>query len=102
MASKERSSKKVCLSIEGEMTIYRAAELSRIIAPALATNGDVEVDLSRVTEMDSCGLQVMISAKMESIIRHTQLSFVGHSPAVREVLDVCDAGSFFGDPVVIH
>jgi hypothetical protein len=35
-------------------------------------------------------------------VRHTSVSFVGHSPAVREVLDVCDLGGFFGDPVVMN
>jgi anti-anti-sigma factor len=89
------------LSIEGEMTISQAAELKKMIVPALTSNQDIEIDLSRVTELDSAGLQVMVSSKLEAIVRGTQLSFVGHSPAVREVLDLCDVGGFFGDPMVI-
>ncbi len=104
MASSEykASDDKVKFAIDGEMTIYRAEELKEHIRMALSTNRDVEIDLSRVTEIDSAGLQLMLSSKLESIVRSTQLSFVGHSQAVNEVLDMCNLGSFFGDPVVIN
>lgn len=103
MGSQARMKKKeiIYLSIDGEMTINRAAELKDLIVPALTSDQDIEIDLSRVTELDSAGLQVMVSSKLESIVRGTTLSFVGHSPAVREVLDLCDVGGFFGDPMVI-
>ena len=44
----------------------------------------------------------MLAAKLESIALGTHLSVVGHSQAVQEVLDMCDLGSFFGDPIVLH
>ncbi len=104
MASQTKipNSERIHLSIEGEMTIFRALELKEMIGPALASNRDVEIDLSRVTELDSSGLQLMLSAKLESVVRGTHLSFVGHGPAVSEVLDLCEVGGFFGDPIVIH
>jgi anti-sigma B factor antagonist len=104
MAAKEKmkSGNKLHISIEGEMTIYRAAELKDMISSALASNEDIEIDLSRVSEMDSAGLQLMLASKLESMVRRTELSFIGHSQAVREVLDICDLGGFFGDPIVMH
>lgn len=98
----KKSGEKVSLNIEGDMTIYRAANLSEDIAQALDSGRDVEIDLSRVSEIDGAGLQLMLAAKRESKERGSSLSFVGHSPVVREVLDLCDLGEYFGDPVVIH
>lgn len=104
MTSKEKvkGGNSIHLCIEGEMTIYRASELKDVISPALSSNQNIEIDLSHVTELDSAGLQLMLSSKLESTVRGTKLSFSGHSPAVREVLDLCDLGGFFGDPVVMN
>lgn len=90
------------LDIAGEMTIQRAAELKEQLLTALRSNRPIEIDLSRVSEMDTAGLQLMLSSKLESIVRGTRLSFVGHSAAVQDVLNLCDLGGFFGDPMVLH
>lgn len=88
-------------AIEGELTIYRAAELKDIIFSQINSADLVEIDLSHVTELDSAGLQLLLSAKLEAMIRDKQLHFVGHSKPVLEVIDLCDLGGFFGDQVVI-
>ncbi|MDD2701038.1 MAG: STAS domain-containing protein [Sideroxydans sp.] len=88
-------------ALDGEMTIYRAAELKEILQPHIDHASVIEIDLSKVSEIDSAGLQVLISAKLEAMIRDKQLHFVGHSKPVLEMLDLCDLGGFFGDQVVI-
>ncbi len=104
MASKpnNKSSEKIGFSIEGELTIFRVASLREGIALALDSSSEVEIDLSHVTEIDGAGLQLLMAAKLESIANDAHLSFIGHSNSVREMLDLCDLGGFFGDPVVIH
>lgn len=89
-------------SLEGEMTIYRAAELKETIKPHIDHASVIEIDLSKVSEIDSAGLQLLIAAKLEAMIRDKQLHFVGHSKPVLELLDMCDLGGFFGDQVVIY
>lgn len=88
-------------AIEGEMTIYRANELKQELLDRIAGNQEIDVDLSRVTEIDSSGLQLMVLAKLEAAIRSKVLRFDGHSPAVMDILDLSDLAGFFGDPVVI-
>lgn len=88
-------------AIDGEMTIYRAAELKQVILPHIDHANVIEIDLSKVSEIDSSGLQLLIAAKLEASIRDKQLHFVGHSKPVLELLDLCDLGGFFGDQVVI-
>jgi anti-anti-sigma factor len=88
-------------AIEGELTIYRTVEMKEIIFPLINRANVIEIDLSHVTEIDSAGLQLLISAKLEAMIRDKQLHFVGHSGPVQEVFDLCDLSAFFGDQIVI-
>jgi anti-sigma B factor antagonist len=88
-------------AIEGDLTIYRATELKELIFPQIDLADVIEVDLSHVTEIDSAGLQLLIAAKLEAMIRDKQLHYVGHSKPVLEVFDLCDLSGFFGDQIVI-
>lgn len=91
----------VQFAVEGEMTIFRAAELKAAMLPEIARAQEIEIDLSHVTEIDSAGLQLMVAAKLEAILRGKELHFTGHSKPVMEMLDLCDLGGFFGDQIVI-
>ena len=90
------------VSVEGEMTIFAAQEIKAALEEPISKAGEIEFDLSNVTEVDGAGLQIMLMAKMASIQSGIQLRFTGHSLPVLEVLDLTDLGSFFGDPVVIQ
>ncbi|HCI13792.1 MAG TPA: anti-sigma factor antagonist [Gallionellaceae bacterium] len=93
--------KNVQISVEGEMTIYRAAELKASMLPEIERAQKIEIDLSHVTEIDSAGLQLMVAAKLEAIQRGKALHFTGHSKPVMDMLDLFDLGAFFGDQIVI-
>lgn len=90
------------LALEGEMTIYRAAELKPMLLEALRCAPRLEVDLSGVTELDTAGLQVLMLAKQTAAADGRELRLTGHSPAVVEVFDMLDLGGFFGDALLIH
>jgi anti-sigma B factor antagonist len=89
------------LSIDGEMTIYRAAELRESLSAALAAGGDLELNLSAVTEMDSAGVQLLMAAKKTARESQRELRLVGHSPAVLEVFETLDLAGHFGDALLI-
>ena len=89
------------LAPEGELTIFTAADLKAQLAAALEVSPELEINLSQISEMDSAGLQLLIVAKNECQARNGSLRLTGHSPAVMEVLDICNMAAFFGDPVVI-
>lgn len=88
-------------AIEGELTIFTAQAVRERLLAALAAGGEVEVDLSRVSEMDSAGVQLLVAAKREAAARRQPLHFTGHSPAVVDTLDLCDLSGHFGDPVLL-
>ncbi|BFI96478.1 MAG: hypothetical protein RSP_19880 [Rhodanobacter sp.] len=72
--------------IEGEMSIYRAAELKSVLLDPALAGGLLELDLSAVTEIDSTGLQLLLLARREVLARQGELRVVAQSPAVAEML----------------
>jgi anti-sigma B factor antagonist len=89
------------LFIEGEMNIYRAAELKDTLLGKLRPAGTLEVDLAGVSELDSAGVQVLLLAKRSAQAIGCTLRLVAHSPAVLEVFELLDLSAQFGDPLVM-
>jgi anti-anti-sigma factor len=92
------------IAIDGELNIYRAADLKTLLLAELQRSGTLEVDLAGVTEIDSAGLQVLMLAKQAARAGQRELRLVGHSPAVLEVFQLLDLGAWFGDalPIAPH
>lgn len=89
------------LAIAEDLTIYQALELKQRLTSALAESALLELDLSQVAEIDTSGLQLLILAKREAARLDKDMRIVAHSPSVRQTIDLCNLGAFFGDPVVI-
>ncbi len=87
--------------LEGELTIYTAAELKAALLPRLAECDELELDLAGVGEMDSAGLQLLLVLKREAAAAGRRLRLAHHSQAVVEVLELLNMQGHFGDPVVI-
>jgi anti-anti-sigma factor len=83
------------LAIAGEMTIYHAAELKAPLLETLGGEGDAVLELSRVGEADSAGLQLLLMMRQEAARRGRRLLLAGASPAVQEILATAGmTGSF--------
>lgn len=89
------------LHIEGELTIFRAAELLPTVAPEGSADAPVEIDLSRVTEIDTAGVQLLMLAKKRALAQGRPLRLVAHSAVVSEVFELLNLVAFFGDPLVV-
>ncbi|AHL33544.1 sulfate transporter [Pseudomonas brassicacearum] len=76
--------------IDGELTIYTAADLAAQLLPRLGATPQMELDLSQVTEMDGAGLQLLMMVQREAPKAGTQLTLTGHSNAVTETLALCN------------
>ena len=90
------------ITVEGEFTIFAAAAIRERLLAAFDSSPEIEVDLTQVTEIDSAGIQLMVSAKKDAAARAIVLRFAGHSPAVVDVVDLCELSAYFGDPVLIQ
>ncbi|MET0351862.1 MAG: STAS domain-containing protein [Rhizobacter sp.] len=87
--------------IEGELTIYRAAELKDTLLAAVAANDTLEVDLSAVEEFDTAGVQLLMLAKRAAGTAGHTLRLTGHSAPVLDVFELLDLSQHFGDPIVL-
>ena len=84
------------LRIEGELTIFRAAELKPVLLDHPAPS---EIDLSGVTELDTAGVQLLLLAKATALSEHRELRLMAHSPAVTEVFELLNLGAHFDGPL---
>jgi len=89
------------LRLDGEMTIYRAAELKGLLLGALAGQRALEIDLADVSEIDSAGVQLLVMAKQAAQAQGIELRLVRHSPPVIDVFELLDLAGHFGDPLLV-
>lgn len=83
------------LRFEGEMTIYRAAELKQQLAPWLAgvTAADAAtIDLSAVSEIDCSGIQLLALAQRAAAAAGCELRLADPGAAVGEVFTLLNFG----------
>lgn len=91
----------IAFTPDGELTIYTALSQMKQLMQVIAQQTVIEVDLSRVTEIDTAGLQLLVLAKLESLRRNLPLNISGHTRPVLDVIDLCNLSGFFGEPVFI-
>jgi anti-anti-sigma factor len=89
------------ITLDGDMTIYQVADIKMQLLPILVKAGDIEIDLSRVNEMDGAGLQILMMIKRELTRRGDNLQLSAHSRAVLDVFELCNLANYFGDPLLI-
>lgn len=85
-------------SIEGSVTDCMVDELREAILSVIVRSEEIEIDLSRVSRIDSAGLLLMIDAKLEALTREKSLHFVHYSKPVAEVLEQSGLVEFFAHP----
>ncbi|WP_445571660.1 STAS domain-containing protein [Pseudomonas sp. E102] len=78
------------VQIDGELTIYTAADLAAQLLPRLGATPAMVLDLSQITEMDGAGLQLLLMVQREAPKAGTQLTVANPSKAVTETLALCN------------
>jgi len=91
------------VKVDGEMTIFQAADLKSELLLCLGQNNlrEVEFDLSQVTEIDTSGVQLMLMLKHEAQKAEKTLAFTHHSQVVLDVIDILNLGGTLGDPLLL-
>lgn len=89
------------LRVEGDLTIYTAREAREAFQDALAHPTPPDLDLSTVMECDTAGAQLLVWVKREAAAGGKAVTFLHHSPAVMEVLDLLHLTAELGDPILL-
>ena len=74
------------LVIEGDATIYAAADLFDRVKAVLQGTGPISLDLADVAELDAAGVQLLLLLKREADRLGRPLRLLGASAPAREVL----------------
>lgn len=85
--------------IDAEITIDTVMELKDDLLFPLAKYNEIEIDLAGVSEIDVCGLQLLVRVKVVATVHGKSLRIVSHSYAVLALLRQCDLKRFFCYPV---
>jgi anti-anti-sigma factor len=73
----------------GDMTIYQAAAMKTALLDTWpATGAAIALDLGNVTEIDTCGLQIVLMLKQRAQAEGRSLNVAAASAAAREVLEL--------------
>jgi anti-sigma B factor antagonist len=88
------------IKLEGEVTIYNSTSIKSVITEALKKNKEIEIDLAKVSEIDSAGLQLLLLAKREADRNNMTLRLIKHSKAVVEILNLYQMDEYFSGPTV--
>ncbi len=89
------------VALQGELTIYQAAELAERFLPLLRREEGLVIDLSDVSDMDSSCAQMLMLARRHCQARGHGCALVNHSQPVIDVFETLGLVSWFGDPVVL-
>ena len=87
--------------IEGEMTIYNAEVIKENLDGIIDDPRELEINLSKINEIDSAGIQLLMLTKKERALHDRKTSLAAHSNAVVDVLEIFGLVPYFGDPVVM-
>jgi anti-anti-sigma factor len=81
--------------IRGEMTIYNAVALKNDLFAALAgQTHECALDLSKVSEIDTTGLQTLFMVKRACRAGNVALTLVNPSAVVRDTLELLRVSAF--------
>ena len=86
MATKKHKGATLALRIEGEMTIYRAAELKAVLLDAIDAQSTPELDLSGVVEIDTAGVQLLMMSRRAAEAKAKPLKIIARSDKVASTL----------------
>ncbi len=90
-----KAKNKVTAKVQGELNIYSSTTMKAELGKFLAESGNLELDLSEVSEIDSAGIQLLVLAKRECKAQHRSLTLRHSCPSVTNALELLDLTTFF-------
>jgi anti-anti-sigma factor len=83
------------ITVEGDLTVYTAAGFKKEAVDELLNAKKFEIDLSRVEDIDSAGMQILLAFKLEAERMNTGFCVKSKSPAVSSIIEMFHLSDFF-------
>ncbi len=84
-----------CVTLLGEVTRPEVEQYEDAVSAALAGQGEVVIDVSNVTFMDSAGVQLLLRALTEATHQSRRVVLVGANHGLRRLLVATGIESLF-------
>jgi len=78
---------KSVLSIDGELTIYTAAEYKKYLVENFTSEKTLEIDLKGVEEIDTCGLQLLAAMSKQLSDSGNEINIIATSDVAKDALE---------------
>lgn len=101
LVESDGSGEEIQIFLNGEINIYTVVILKDILLKEIRGNRFLSFNLSRVSEIDTSGFQLLTALKKESQRLKHSLYFRDHSSEVLSILDVYGAVGLWGDKIKI-
>ena len=85
------------IALAGEVTVFNASAIRDQLLGALNETGDLDVDLSQVSEIDTAGVQLILAAKREAAACNKTIRFSGCSDTVFDVMALLGLSAYLTD-----
>ncbi|MBF0565680.1 MAG: STAS domain-containing protein [Nitrospirae bacterium] len=94
--TKEQTAVDCHIEMEEEMTIGNARQMKAYLIEHLEGCQNLEIDLAKVTEFDTAGVQLLILLKKEARASNKEVKIFNCSRAVKYVIELYRMTEFFG------
>lgn len=101
LIEKKNKEDKTILKMLDELTIYNAEAVFSELVGQFSKGKMLELDLSNIEELDTCGFQMLYAFKKYSDFSIGRLHFVNHSDKVLEFIDLFGTARIFKDKIAI-
>ena len=85
---KKKQVKKVSIALEGEMTVFFIKDLKNNICKYLEHNKNMELDLSKISRIDTSGFQLLALLKREVEGRASKFKILNPSDDVKRIFSL--------------
>jgi anti-sigma B factor antagonist len=82
---------------QGDLTIYTAQRNKEALLQVMSDCKSLSVDLSKVMELDTAGVQILLLAMVEAKRKDIPVEFYGHTESVSQVLELCNLSNVIGN-----
>lgn len=96
---KEEKDNQMILHLKGELTIYAVSRFKDDLIEVFSKFSKVALELSEITELDTSGFQLLLSAKRTALSSGVTLELLGHNVKVLRVFAIYGAVGLFGDKI---
>jgi anti-sigma B factor antagonist len=84
------------IRVQGEVDLYSSPELRKVILKTIpSTDGELAIDLSGVTYIDSSGVATLVEGLRSARANGSEFALVAPSHAVTQVLELARLDSVF-------